>query len=545
MLGRYRPLRPLGSGGSGSVWLVREESSGREIALKMVRREGPAGPRAEREASAAARLRHEHCLRAYARARDPGHVYIAYEYVPGRTLREALREQDLSDADVVEAGAQILEGLAYAHAHGVVHRDVKPANVLLADAPSVSVKLLDFGLALMREEETLTAVGDIPGTLAYISPERLRGEQAGPEADVWSVGVLLWEALVGHHPLWNGNLLETARSIQAGAPSLRTVRPDLPKPLVALVDRMLSVDPRRRPRAARAAADLRAAGRARPRRRAEYAGRAASISWRAVAARLAPAVSAAVFTAWTASALPFYPTGGWAGLALAAFGLALWSPAAGAAFALAVPVLPLGNHALGLAILYAVLATGWFALFRREARAALFFVLGPLLAPIGALGLLPLAAQVVRAPWRRAVQTAGALLAAGAVAGTSRLGSLGIAEANGPLTAAGALGGALDAHPSYLVQAAALAAAAVALPYARARGLWALGALGAAVTALVVVGGGGTAAWPVVLCVWATAALVIAEPLLRRHLERSAQAARGQSAAVQGRNRVGTVPAEA
>ncbi len=264
-----------------------------------------------------------------------------------------------------------------------------------------------------------------------------------------------------------------------------------------------------------------------------------------MAVRLAPAVSAAVFTAWTASALPFYPTGGWAGLALASFGLALWSPAAGAVFALAVPVLPLGNHALGLAILYAVLATGWFALFRREARAALFFVLGPLLAPIGAPGLLPLAVQVVRAPWRRAVQTAAALLAAGAVAGTSRLGSLGIAEANGPLAAAGALGGALDAHPSYLVQAAALAAAAVALPYARARGLWAVGALGAAVTALVVGGGGGTAAWPVVLCVWVTAALVAADPLLRRYLKRSAQAARGQSAAVQGRNRVGTVPAEA
>src|SRR5207247_1715939 len=235
MLGRYRPVRPLGSGGSGSVWLVRDEKSGRDVALKMVRREGTLGPRAEREATAAARLRHERCLRAYALARDPGHVYIAYEYVVGRTLREALRAQALGDADVLEAAAQILDGLAHAHAQGVVHRDVKPANVLLAEAPGVSVKLLDFGLALMREEETLTAVGDIPGTLAYISPERLCGEQAGPPADVWSVGVLLWEALGGHHPFWNGNLLETARSIQAGAPSLRTVRPDPPQPAAPLV----------------------------------------------------------------------------------------------------------------------------------------------------------------------------------------------------------------------------------------------------------------------------------------------------------------------
>ena len=133
VLGRYRPIRPLGSGSSGSVWLAVEEESGVEVALKIVPREGNAGARAEREASAAAKLRHERCLRAHALARDPGHVYIVYEYVPGRTLREAIREGDLDDAAALEAGAQILDGLANAHAHGIVHRDVKPANVLLAD----------------------------------------------------------------------------------------------------------------------------------------------------------------------------------------------------------------------------------------------------------------------------------------------------------------------------------------------------------------------------------------------------------------------------
>ena len=128
VLGRYRPLRPLGSGGSGSVWLARDERSGLEVALKIIPREGKAAARAEREALAASRLRHERCLRAYALAHDDAHVYIAYEYVPGRTVREALRAGELPDAEAIEAAAQILEGLAHAHAHGIVHRDVKPVS---------------------------------------------------------------------------------------------------------------------------------------------------------------------------------------------------------------------------------------------------------------------------------------------------------------------------------------------------------------------------------------------------------------------------------
>src|SRR4051812_31024851 len=176
VLGRYRPLKPLGSGGMGSVWHAHDEKRNREVALKIVPRTGTAGPRAEREAAAAAQLKHPACIRAYALARDEGHVYIAYEYVPGRTLRHALEDGSLDDEAAVEAVAQVLEGLAHAHAEGIVHRDVKPANVLLAEGAGISVKLLDFGLALMREEETLTAAGDVPGTLAYISPERLGGK---------------------------------------------------------------------------------------------------------------------------------------------------------------------------------------------------------------------------------------------------------------------------------------------------------------------------------------------------------------------------------
>jgi len=224
VLGRYRPVRPLGSGGSGSVWLALDERNGLDVALKIIPREGKAAARAEREALAARRLRHDRCVRAYDVGHDSSHVYIAYEYVPGRTVREALRAGDLSDSDAVEVAAQVLDALAHAHRAGIVHRDVKPSNILLEEGEEIAVRLLDFGLAQFDGADTLTAVGDVPGTLAYIAPERLAGADATPQSDVWSVGVLLWESLAERHPFWGLPLQEVARAIQAGAPPLATER---------------------------------------------------------------------------------------------------------------------------------------------------------------------------------------------------------------------------------------------------------------------------------------------------------------------------------
>src|SRR2546427_84994 len=139
----------------------------------------------------------------------------------------------------------------------IVPRDVKPSNVLLAEADHVDVRLLDFGLAQMAEFDTLTGLGDIPGTLAYISPERLHGQVATPAADIWAVGVLLWEALAGEHPFWGGDLTETSRRIQQGAPPLEALRPDLSKHVLATVGSALVTSPQRRPSAARLADELR------------------------------------------------------------------------------------------------------------------------------------------------------------------------------------------------------------------------------------------------------------------------------------------------
>ena len=152
VLGRYRPVRPLGSGGSGSVWLACDERTGLDVALKIIPREGKAAARAEREALAARRLRHERCVRAYDVGHDSSHVYIAYEYVAGRTLRETMRTDGLSDADAVEVAAQVLDALAHAHRTGIVHRDVKPSNLLLEQCDEIAVRLLDFGLAHSTEQ---------------------------------------------------------------------------------------------------------------------------------------------------------------------------------------------------------------------------------------------------------------------------------------------------------------------------------------------------------------------------------------------------------
>src|SRR5215471_14772771 len=481
VLNRYRPLRPLGSGGSGSVWLARDERTGLDVALKIIAREGKSAARAEREAAAAAQLRHPACLRAYGYARDARHVYIAYEYVPGRTYREALRAGDLTDDGAIEACAQVCDGLAHAHAAGILHRDIKPSNVLLAEGDPVSARVLDFGLAQMAEAETLTEQGDVPGTLAYISPERLAGKEATPAADVYAVGVMLWEALVGRHPFWRGSMLETARSIEAGARPLGEFRPDLPKRLLRLVDQALATAPAKRPSARELAQELRGA----------------------------------VDAGWTAAALPFFPHGWPFLLAAAAAAATLFRERAGLAVALAVPVLPLGNISLGLALLYAMLAGVWLLVTWQEPRVGLLFALGPLLAPVAALGLLPLAAVLVRSAPRRAFTVALGVLTAALVAGIRHAAlplvggaaplGIGVTGARGPFDVAGSLARAAGAHPSLLIEAGALVLVALALPYARTRGRWGAAALGAGMIILTVAAVPTAAAIPLVLSAWAIA----------------------------------------
>ncbi len=530
ILGRYRPLRPLGSGGMGHVWLARDEKTGLDVALKMVAREGKAAARAEREAKAAAALRHPRCQRIYALARDPGHVYIAYEYVPGRTMRQALAAGELDDRGAVEVATQVLEALAHAHGRGIVHRDVKPSNVLLAESDVIDVRLLDFGLAQMEEFDTLTAIGDVPGTLAYVSPERLLGKNATAAADVWAVGVMLWETLAGSHPFRGNDAGETSRRIQAGAPSLADVRPDLPEALRRAVASALILNPVRRPEAGRLATELRALKQKRRKRKStkplELPALRLERSRVALRERVLPGVLAAAWTGWAATSLPFFPAGWALPLAAGAGALALAAPRAGAAAALLVTFFPLANISLGLAVLFAALAAGWLALTWRDPRSSLLLAAGPLLAPLGALALLPLVAQAARGTVRRAVQTGAAVLLAAVVAGVEHqrlpfgagvapLG-VGIAGSRRPGAVAYALWHALAAHPALIAETCILAVAAALLP--RVRGPWPIAVYAAGLLAAAALAAPAAALAPIVAAAWITASiLALSGPATKRY----------------------------
>jgi hypothetical protein len=482
VLDRYRPLRPLGSGGSGSVWLARDEETGRDVALKIVPREGKAGARAEREVEAASRLRHPSCLRALALGRDEGHVYVAYPYVQGRTLRETLRGGTLDDGAAVEVAAQVLDALAHAHAKGIVHRDVKPSNIMVEQGDELSVRLLDFGLAKIDEADTLTAAGDVPGTLGYIAPERLAGQQADGAADVWSVGVLLWEALAGRHPFWAVSPLDTARRVEAGAQPLADVRPDLPRSLCRTVDRMLALQPGKRPKPRQLVHALRAAEDDRRHRTHGITSRSV------VRERLPHAALAGVLAAGAGLLLPFFPTGWPFILGALAAAAALVSPLAGLGLALAVPLLPLGNVALGLALAWSLVALLWLLLFAREPRSGLLFLAAPLLVPLHAVALVPIVFLHVRGLARRALLSTAAVLAAIVVTAITRsplpltgeppLVGVSLAGDESPGSAFGTLLGALADRPGVTIAALVVAAAAVTAGLARSRGPWIVAAWG-------------------------------------------------------------------
>ena len=287
------------------------------------------------------------------------------------------------------------------------------------------------------------------------------------------------------------------------------MRPDLPKPIIAAVNRALDLDPARRPSAAALAGALRLGGRKRRGRK----GGGQTLAVPAVVPRLVPAVLAALVAGWTAWVLPFFPAGWSLGLGGLAAAATLLDARLGLAFALAVPVLPLGNIALGLAVVYGCLAAALLAVMWREPERGLLFSLGGLLAPISALALFPLAALSVRSPGRRALQAAAAVLVAGVVAGIRGVPlpfdgaappDLGIAASGDPFAVVSALWAALVAQPALAVETLVLAGVAALLPLARSRGLWGIAALGAAFLVGGVLLAPGVAVAPLVVAVWAT-----------------------------------------
>ncbi|MBN6054169.1 protein kinase [Nonomuraea sp. RK-328] len=223
--GRYRLLRTIGQGGMGTVWHAHDEVLGRDVAVKEIHPppdlNGPErdvfSVRTFREARAAGRVAHPGVAAVYDVLEEGGHPWIVMQLVRSRTLGELVREEGpLPQARVAEIGLQLLEALRAAHAAGVLHRDVKPDNVLLAeDGRAV---LTDFGIATTEDEAPVTRTGILVGTPAFMAPERAAGGQAVPESDLWSLGVTLYLAVEGHSPFQRAHALATLGAVLHSEP---------------------------------------------------------------------------------------------------------------------------------------------------------------------------------------------------------------------------------------------------------------------------------------------------------------------------------------
>ncbi len=249
VLGRYQLSRRLGSGAFGTVWLAHDERLEREVAVKILPRERIVGGRFEREARAAARLAHPGIVTLYEAAVDDDGAYLVSELVRGATLDGLLEGGHLSDQDIVAIGIALCDALEHAHAEGVVHRDVKPSNVLVPARPVTPgqvAKLTDFGVARVIGGDNLTMTGDVIGTLAYMAPEQAEGLPAGPAADLYSLALVLYEALTGINPVRTTTAAHRARRLGAHLPPLRRQRRDLPGELGQGIDMALRPRPRER-----------------------------------------------------------------------------------------------------------------------------------------------------------------------------------------------------------------------------------------------------------------------------------------------------------
>lgn len=261
--GRYRLLSPLGEGGMGTVWRARDEVLHREVAVKEVR--APAGlprsevermyARLEREAWAAARVSHRNVVTVYDVAMQDGRPWIVMELVRGVSLAELLdAEGPITPQRAAQIGAEVLAALRAAQEAGVLHRDVKPANVLLSN--DGRVVLTDFGIAMVEGSSALTMTGEVIGSPEFLPPERALGRTPGPESDLWSLGVLLYAAVEGNSPFRQATPLNTLRAI---------VEDELPPPyragpLAPVIEGLLRKDPAERLSAGQAERDLRLIG---------------------------------------------------------------------------------------------------------------------------------------------------------------------------------------------------------------------------------------------------------------------------------------------
>jgi serine/threonine protein kinase len=255
---RYRLGERLGHGGMGEVFAAHDLRLDREVALKLLRadlaEQDGMRERVVAEARLAARLSHPHVVGVLDTGEQDGRPFVVMERLSGRTLRDELSAGPMPAERVRDVGLQVLRALAAAHELGIVHRDVKPGNVL--DAGVGTWKVADFGIAKwVHADETLTGTGELLGSPSYLAPERIEGQQAEPASDLYAVGVLLYEAMCGRKPFEGDDPFALATAIRDGEfEPPATVLPDADPEIVAVIERAMRLDPAERYESAEAMA---------------------------------------------------------------------------------------------------------------------------------------------------------------------------------------------------------------------------------------------------------------------------------------------------
>jgi len=479
--GRYQVVRKIGSGGFADVYEALDLSLDQRVALKVVANGRGMSARLVREVEAAASLSHPNIVALYDWFGDGEHSILVWELVDGESLDRL--GDGLGDGDVVAIGAELLDALAFAHSQGIIHRDVKPQNVMLSD--DGHVKVMDFGIARLLDADTLTQDGDVIGTVAYMSPEQAAGRRVNPPSDVYSAGMVLYELLAGEHPLRGQTPAETLSNVAAGrVPSLAAYRPDLPEQLVGLIDDACAPRPADRPAPADlsdAFSDLLRSGRLRS-RRLRSAQRLLRPLHRAgfVAERAGGAALAAVTAGVVLGDLPAYPQS-WT-LPIVAVAAATWAvvPQAGLALLLGAVAFPVFNASLSVGAAYLAFAVVLFLATRHRPVCAVWPALALVLTPFYLTLLAPAGAAVlgrVRGPLTAAWAGAGALVYL-VLLRTSR-GPFTLFQPRGRLAETSAAAGdpftaathvlAVALAPAGLLQIAVWAAFAAALGYAFTR----------------------------------------------------------------------------
>jgi hypothetical protein len=254
--GRYRILRHLGSGGMASVLLCEDERLDRRVAVKRLHADSPADVerRFVREAKLGASLNHPNLVSVYDTATDDEGVLIVMEYVEGEALSRALRRGPLEPPRVAQMVRDVGAALDHAHSQGVVHRDVKPGNLLLRD--DGVTKLVDLGIAMASDRTRITSSGTVLGTAAYMAPEQIEGAEAGPPADIYALAVVAYEALSGQKPREGRTPIEIAHRIATDPPpDLRDALPGAPPAAAEVLERGMAREPSERQRSAGELAD--------------------------------------------------------------------------------------------------------------------------------------------------------------------------------------------------------------------------------------------------------------------------------------------------